>query len=72
MLGWLLGSKMTRGVIKSISKNNSNFREWQRLEKRKLQLLDKRAELIEEINRIDAEIQMIENYQAVLMRRDTL
>ena len=72
MLGWLLGKKTTEGIIKSITKNSPTFREWQRLEKKKLQLLDKRAELIEEINRIDAEIRMIETYQSMLMRRDTL
>lgn len=71
-MGWLFGKKMTEDVIKSITKNSPTFREWQRLEKKKLQLLDKRAELIEEINRIDAEIRMIETYQSMLMRRDTL
>ncbi|WP_143597778.1 hypothetical protein [Thermococcus thioreducens] len=71
-MGWLFGKKTTEGIIKSIAKNSPNFKEWQRLEKRKLQLLDKRAELIEGINRIDAEIRMIESYQSMLMRQDTL
>lgn len=72
MLDWFFGKKTAEGIIRSISRSNPAFKEWQMLEKKKQQLLDKRAELIAQIHEIDAEIRQIEMYQQVLTRREFL
>jgi len=66
MLGWVLRKGIGKNVVRPVAKLRPAFKEFEMLEKRKLQLLKKRRKLISQIRKIDAELREIEAYERLL------
>jgi DNA repair exonuclease SbcCD ATPase subunit len=70
VLGWLLGKKAASTVLENLKPSTSTIQQIQKLEKRRRELLEERAELIARLREIDREIRKIEYWESVLRARD--